>query len=123
MYPERFPRNQWYVGAHSAEVGRHLLARWLLDVPVVFYRTENGQPVALVDTCPHRQFPLSQSRLSGDTIECGYHGLVFDAAGRCLGVPQQDHIPPRCASGAFRCSSAGGWSGSGWAIRRGPVSR
>src|SRR5262245_44191805 len=62
MYPERFPRNQWYVGAHSEELGQELLSRWLLDEPVVFYRAEDGRPVALADACAHRQFPLSQSR-------------------------------------------------------------
>ena len=46
MYPERFPRNQWYVGAHSEELGQELLSRWLLDEPVVFYRAEDGRPVA-----------------------------------------------------------------------------
>jgi vanillate O-demethylase monooxygenase subunit len=95
VYPERFPRNQWYVGAHSDEVGEALFGRWLLDEPVVFYRTASGQPVALADACPHRQYPLSASRRLGDTVECGYHGLVFDADGRCVRVPQQDHVPPR----------------------------
>lgn len=109
MYPERFPRNQWYVGAHSEEVGRDLLSRWLLGESVVFYRTEDGQPVALADACPHRQFPLSQSQLSGDTIQCGYHGLVFDAAGRCIRVPQQDHIPPRLAVRGYPLCERGGF--------------
>jgi vanillate O-demethylase monooxygenase subunit len=101
MYPERFPRNQWYVAGHSAELGHDLLSRWLLDEPVVFYRAEDGRPVALADACAHRQFPLSQSRRIGDTIECGYHGLVFNAAGQCVRVPQQDHIPPRLCVKAY----------------------
>ena len=93
MYPTEFPRNQWYVVARTDEIGDTLLSRWLLGERVVLYRTASGQSVALADICPHRQFPLSKGRRIGDTIECGYHGLVFSADGRCVRVPQQDHIP------------------------------
>jgi len=95
MYPQSYPNNRWYVGARSEEVGRKLFRRWLLDEPVVFYRTEAGEPVALVDQCVHRQYPLSKSRLLGDTIECGYHGLTYDSAGVCVRIPGQDYINPR----------------------------
>src|SRR5215213_2451169 len=101
MYPDQFPRHQWYVAARTEEVGDGLFARRLLDEPVVFYRTAEGQPVALADSCPHRQFPLSRSRRLGDTVECGYHGLTFAADGRCVRVPGQDHIPPRLAARTY----------------------
>ncbi len=43
-----FLRNCWYVAAWDHEVTRmNLLRRILLDEPVVFYRTEDGRPVAL----------------------------------------------------------------------------
>jgi phenylpropionate dioxygenase-like ring-hydroxylating dioxygenase large terminal subunit len=29
----------------------------------------------------------------GDTIQCGYHGLVYDFAGRCIKIPGQDGVP------------------------------
>ena len=38
---------------------------------------------ALEDACWHRLLPLSLGRLAGDEIVCGYHGLVFNSAGRC----------------------------------------
>ena len=101
MYPDEFPRNQWYVGARSEEIGRALLSRRLLDTPVLFYRTEAGQPVALADRCPHRQLPLSRGRLLQDTVECGYHGLAFGPDGQCIRIPQQDHIPPRLRVDAY----------------------
>jgi phenylpropionate dioxygenase-like ring-hydroxylating dioxygenase large terminal subunit len=101
MYPDAFPRNQWYVGARSEEVGRELLSRRLLDTPVLFYRTEGGQPVALADRCPHRQLPLSRGRLLQDTVECGYHGLAFGTSGQCIRIPQQDHVPPRLRVDAY----------------------
>jgi vanillate O-demethylase monooxygenase subunit len=86
-------RNCWYVAAFSQEVGRQPLARTLLDTPMVFYRKEDGAPVALVDRCPHRFAPLSDGRLVGDDIECGYHGLRFDCTGRCVANPHNEGKP------------------------------
>ena len=89
-----YPLNCWWVAAFSDEVGRVPLARWLLDTPVVLYRTEGGEVVALEDRCPHRQAPLSIGKLSGDAIECGYHGFQFGADGRCMRVPSMANPPP-----------------------------
>ncbi|MFV2084582.1 Rieske 2Fe-2S domain-containing protein [Micromonospora sp. LOL_021] len=88
-----FARNQWYVAAYSNEVGRELLARTVLGEPLVLYRTTAGTAVALADRCVHRRFPLSQSRLDGDRIVCGYHGFTYDETGSCVFVPGQQRIP------------------------------
>ncbi|WFE28177.1 aromatic ring-hydroxylating dioxygenase subunit alpha [Solwaraspora sp. WMMD791] len=96
-----FARNQWYVAAYSNEVGRELLARTVLGEPLVLYRTEAGTAVALADRCVHRRFPLSQSRLDGDTIVCGYHGFTYDPAGSCVFVPGQQRIPRTARVAAY----------------------
>jgi len=71
-----FLRNGWYVAAWDHEVTRqHMLRRTLLSEPVVFYRTEDGRPVALEDRCCHRHAPLSRGRLVGNAVECPYHGF------------------------------------------------
>jgi vanillate O-demethylase monooxygenase subunit len=88
-----FVRNQWYVAAYGHEIGRELFGRTILDEPIVFYRSESGEVVALADRCVHRRFPLSESRLDGDTIVCGYHGFTYDSAGTCVFVPGQKRIP------------------------------
>jgi phenylpropionate dioxygenase-like ring-hydroxylating dioxygenase large terminal subunit len=82
-----YPYNCWWVAAFAAEVGRSLLARWLLDTPVLLYRTESGEVVALEDRCPHRLAPLSRGALQGDAVECGYHGFRFGPNGKCTRVP------------------------------------
>jgi phenylpropionate dioxygenase-like ring-hydroxylating dioxygenase large terminal subunit len=96
-----FARNQWYVAAYSTEVGRELLARTVLGEPLVLYRTESGAAVALADRCVHRRFPLSQSRLDGDTIVCGYHGFTYDPTGSCVFVPGQQRIPRTARVAAY----------------------
>jgi phenylpropionate dioxygenase-like ring-hydroxylating dioxygenase large terminal subunit len=88
-----FLRNAWYVAAWDREVTRGLLPVQILGDHVVLYRTEVGVPVALEDACPHRKLPLSMGRLVGDEVECGYHGLVFDPAGRCTRIPGASKIP------------------------------
>ena len=90
-----FLRNHWYVAASLPEIGRKPFRRVIMNEPVVFYRTENGTPIALEDRCPHRRLPLSMGRLiEGDVLQCHYHGLRFDSTGACVRVPGQDMIPP-----------------------------
>src|SRR3546814_4765207 len=65
-----YPRSQWYVSACSREVqSGSPLRRVLLDTPVLLYRTEAGQPVALYDRCPHRGAPLSNGKQIGRSEE------------------------------------------------------
>ena len=89
-----FIRNSWYVAAWDTEIGRTPLARRILGDALVLFRTEDGTPVALEDRCCHRNLPLSHGRLVGDRLQCGYHGLIFDATGACVEVPGQTAIPP-----------------------------
>jgi len=92
-----FLKNAWYVGAWDTEIGRQkLLRRTLLNEPVVFYRQEDGSPVALEDKCAHRHAPLSSGKLVGNSIQCPYHGLEYDATGACVRVPGQSSVPPDC---------------------------
>jgi len=104
-----FIRNSWYVAAMGEEVGRAILARRILDRPLVLYRTENGTPVALDDCCAHRGLPLSLGRLTGDLIQCGYHGLAYDRAGQCVHVPAQTTIPPDARVGSYPIVEKWGW--------------
>jgi phenylpropionate dioxygenase-like ring-hydroxylating dioxygenase large terminal subunit len=90
---DMFLRDHWYVGAWSDEVGLTPLARTLLGEPIVLFRKGDGRIVALEDRCAHRRLPLSMGRVIGDTIQCGYHGLVYDGTGTCIGIPGQQGIP------------------------------
>jgi vanillate O-demethylase monooxygenase subunit len=94
MATDKFLRNAWYVCALDTEVTRDLLARTILAEPVVVFRREDGAPAVLEDRCCHRHLPLSKGRLIGDTLQCGYHGLEFDANGTCVRVPGQTRVPP-----------------------------
>ncbi|MEJ0069197.1 MAG: Rieske 2Fe-2S domain-containing protein [Pseudomonadota bacterium] len=86
-----FLKDYWYVAAFDDEVGRGLFARTILGEDLLLFRKADGSVVALEDKCAHRRLPLSAGRLIGDTVECGYHGLTYDGAGRCLKIPGQAH--------------------------------
>lgn len=82
-----YPYNCWWVAAFSEEVADPLLGRWLLDTPVLLYRSSGGEVVAIEDRCPHRGAPLSLGCRKGDLVQCGYHGFTFDRQGACVDVP------------------------------------
>ncbi|MBV8030601.1 MAG: aromatic ring-hydroxylating dioxygenase subunit alpha [Betaproteobacteria bacterium] len=89
-----FLKNCWYMAAWNHElIDGKLLARTILEEPMLLYRGESGRVVALDNRCCHRGAKLSNGRMEGDDIRCMYHGLKFDPAGKCIQIPGQDNIP------------------------------
>jgi vanillate O-demethylase monooxygenase subunit len=82
---KRFLKNAWYMAAWAGELHEGFLTRRLLDTPTLLYRTSDGNVVAMHDYCPHRFAPLSRGKLTNEGVQCGYHGLKFNHAGRCTG--------------------------------------
>lgn len=64
-----------------------LLARTVLDIPLVVWRGNGGELGTCVDRCPHRFAPLSAGTVSEGLLTCGYHGLAFDRQGKCARNP------------------------------------
>lgn len=97
MYPFKssnvFVRNCWYIGAFTDEIRERPVQRTIMDEPVVFYRGESGQVRAMFGLCPHRFYPLAEGRVTGDAIECNYHGFTIDASGACIRIPSQTDCP------------------------------
>lgn len=97
-----FPKNAWYVAATSHELDPgQVLSRMICEIPMALFRGFDGVAAALLDRCPHRQFPLSAGQVTERGIRCGYHGLSFAADGRCINIPSQDEIPANACATAF----------------------
>lgn len=102
-YPRRgfesqamFVRNCWYTIAWDHEVpADSLFTRTVLGEAILLFRTADGEITALRDRCCHRLAPLSKGRKEGDCVRCGYHGLLFDATGRCVEIPGSDSVPDK----------------------------
>lgn len=58
-----------------------MVARKLLDEPVLIGCDRNGEAFAMRDMCPHRAVPLSFGKFDGKVVERRYHGWRFDGEG------------------------------------------
>ncbi|MGI4879743.1 MAG: Rieske 2Fe-2S domain-containing protein [Janthinobacterium lividum] len=85
-------KNAWYVAAWATELGQALITRTICELPILLYRKENGDPVAIGNLCPHRFAPLHLGKRIGDTVQCGYHGMVFGESGRCVLNPHHGGV-------------------------------
>jgi vanillate O-demethylase monooxygenase subunit len=86
-------RNCWYMAGWTDEIGERGLARRIADRPIFLYRLQDGSIAAILDRCPHRFAPLSLGARDGDNLVCGYHGLTFSPAGKCVRNPFAERIP------------------------------
>ena len=98
-------RRYWWPLALLTELGfSRPIARTLHGVPLVLFRNEDGQPVALHDRCPHRHDPLSCGKVKHGQIACSFHGWRFSANGCCTDVPGMNFeggsspVVPSCAT-------------------------
>jgi vanillate O-demethylase monooxygenase subunit len=93
-----FLKNAWYCAGWASELGiGPLLARKLLNEPVLLYRRQDGTPVAIGNRCPHRFAPLHKGHRQGDNVACPYHGLVFGPDGDCVHNPHEEGAIPKAA--------------------------
>ncbi len=65
--------NCWYCFAWAGELEQGPVGKTIIEKPVVVYRTEGGELVAMGGACPHRFAPLAQGKVCGDSIACPYH--------------------------------------------------
>jgi phenylpropionate dioxygenase-like ring-hydroxylating dioxygenase large terminal subunit len=105
-----FVRNCWYVAGWSSELpDEGMISRTIINEPILLFRTRRGEVVALEDRCCHRQAPLSLGRREGDDVRCMYHGLKFDATGRCIEIPGQETIPPQARVRRYAVADKHSW--------------
>jgi phenylpropionate dioxygenase-like ring-hydroxylating dioxygenase large terminal subunit len=102
-----FVRNAWYVAATQNEVADKLLARTILNEPIVLFINGQGEICALEDRCCHRGAPLSLGNATEAGIRCGYHGMEFNRAGACVAIPGQTTIPKRAKVKSYPVVSQG----------------
>jgi phenylpropionate dioxygenase-like ring-hydroxylating dioxygenase large terminal subunit len=85
---------EWFAIAWSREVEPgQLLARKLLDLEVVLWRSTQGIH-CWRDLCVHRGAQLSLGKLCDDRLVCPYHAWEYSASGQCVHIPAQPDQPP-----------------------------
>lgn len=81
------PKDAWYIGTASTQLGEASVAIVIHDLPIVIFRDVDGHPHALHDRCPHRGVALSLGTVADGMVACAYHGWRFDGAGHCRHIP------------------------------------
>ncbi len=61
--------------------------------PIAVFRTSEDTVFVLVDECPHRQGPLSEGIVAGNTVTCPLHNWVIDLAGGDALAPDEGGTP------------------------------
>ena len=70
--------------AESVPPGRGATVRLKDGTEVALYNVK-GKFYALENFCPHKGYPLADSRLYGNIVECDLHGWRFDIrSGECF---------------------------------------
>lgn len=96
--------NRWYGVLETQQLGKKPKAIKRFGIPLVLFRTENGEVGCFVDRCPHRSVELSTGKVVGDLLMCPYHGFTFDRNGTCHEIPCEGsnaYIPTTMKADAF----------------------
>lgn len=87
--------NFWYPLAIAKTLSKgDALATTFAGEPIVLVRPKNDKLYALEDRCAHKQMPLSNGVVVGDSLRCCYHAWTYDQCGACTipylpeGAPQ-----------------------------------
>lgn len=91
--------NDWHpVCSVAALAGGRPIAVQLLEQDIVVWRS-GEQLCAWRDRCVHRGTKLSLGNVLPDgTLQCPYHGWIYDHRGQCVHIPAMpEHTPPERA--------------------------
>ena len=81
-------KNQWYAVLSSDKLkSGKLIAARRFGEDIVFFRTSKGEVSAVTSLCAHRGASLCKGWLESDNIKCPFHGIEYDATGKCVHVP------------------------------------
>jgi phenylpropionate dioxygenase-like ring-hydroxylating dioxygenase large terminal subunit len=102
-------RRCWHAVAFDRELDAAPIARTLLGVDLVLWRTPDGSVHAAADRCPHRWARLSAGAVDASgLLTCPYHGWRFASDGRAALIPQLAvgaAIPPTACVATHRVTS------------------
>lgn len=105
--------NYWYPVLQTEELppGKPVGFK-LLGAPLVAWRDAAGRPRVARDKCPHRGAKLSAGRVLEGDLQCAWHGLRFDGAGRCTLIPWESEGSKHqgeVSIGAYPAEDLGGY--------------
>jgi phenylpropionate dioxygenase-like ring-hydroxylating dioxygenase large terminal subunit len=103
--------NKWYVILESVEVRKKPVRVKRLNEHLVLWRKENGQICCISDLCCHRGASLAGGKIVNGTLECPFHGFLYDKTGRVVSIPANGKnrpVPETMKVRAYRTHEAYG---------------
>jgi len=79
--------NFWYPAEWGKDVTDQPVKVRMLGQDFVLFRDSAGDAHCLSNTCIHRGGSLAGGKITGDCIQCPYHGWQFDGDGQCQRMP------------------------------------
>ncbi len=104
-------RRYWHPIAGLSEMdNRYTLGVQLLGENLVLFRSRAGKFGLIAESCPHRGASLKYGIPTEEGIRCAYHGWAFNAEGRCMEQPNEDHhaLKGKVATTAYPVEELGG---------------
>jgi phenylpropionate dioxygenase-like ring-hydroxylating dioxygenase large terminal subunit len=92
-------KSSWFPVARSEDLDKPKSVT-LFGINLVVFKDAGGTARVTDRRCIHRGADLSMGQVTGEGIECPYHGWVFNGEnGKCVSVPslQKDEIIPKTA--------------------------
>lgn len=83
----------------------------LLGEDLIAFRLTSGKVGLIQNHCPHRGASLFFGRNEDEGLRCVYHGWKFDAAGRCLDMPNEppeSNFKDKIRAVAYPCQERNG---------------
>ena len=104
--------NHWYIACTSRNLRRRPLQVRMLSQNLVLFRIADGSPAALENRCAHRGMPLAAGAVTGDALQCPYHGWCYDRTGSAVRIPAMpdfEACADRASVPAYRCHEQQGY--------------
>jgi phenylpropionate dioxygenase-like ring-hydroxylating dioxygenase large terminal subunit len=77
----------WFAICRSKELKKSIFRFTIQGISMIAFRSKDGEALALLDACCHRQTPLSKGKIVNGLVECPYHGWEFNHKGICQKIP------------------------------------
>lgn len=82
--------NQWYAILDAGKVKKgEIVGARRFGRNLAFFRTEDGVLGCVSSLCAHRGASLAKGCVKDGNIQCPFHGIEYDAEGKCVFIPSE----------------------------------
>ena len=86
--------DQWYVVMDSTQIRDQPVGVLRMGEKLVFWRDNSRKVVCLRDKCAHRGAALCLGKVTGDHLQCPFHGLEYSSLGKVTVIPANGKNTP-----------------------------